>query len=236
MPSKDIPGVDKHIRFGKISPEIYEALIGIPGVKSVVLHKFGRKGENHHWHIWWEAPDGKPITNVTWCNHAKKLSAIKDFKGNGDWGFRNHNSWDAWSEYVCRNLSHEILLDYRNLTEVSEKAKLLSLEIPSPVTPIIPGPELKAKSPSKLRWDEKICLDAQTRLNWKRDAEFSLASLEDPRQKVMKQVEKQVFAFMHGRVNNQEAVKYCRNLLYEFGDEDVKEYLERKVFEKISWA
>lgn len=235
MPSEDIPGTDKHIRFGKISPEIYEALIGIPGVKAVVLHKIGRKSENPHWHIWCECPEA--ITNQTWKNHAHKIPALKGFKGNGDWSFRNHNSWDVWKKYVTDNLSHEILLDYRDLREVSEKAKLLTLEIPSPVTPIIPGPTtLKAKSPSKLRWDEKICLDAQTRLNWKRDAEFSLASLEDPRQKVMKQVEKQVFAFMHGRVNNQEAVKYCRNLLYEFGDDDVKEYLERKVFEKISWA
>lgn len=235
MPEKDIPGTDKHIRFGKISPEIYEALVGIPGVKSVVLHKIGRKGEHHHWHIWWEAPDGKPITNQTWRNRALKVPALKDFFGNNDWSFRNHNSWEAWTEYVCRNLSHEILLGYKNLTEVSEKSKIIPVEIPTPITPIIPGPVVISKSASKLRWDEKICRDAEVRLGWKRDNEFSLASLEEGPQ-VNKKIEKQVFAFMRGRVNNPEAVKYCRNLLFEFGDDDVKEYLERKVFEKISWC
>lgn len=236
MPAEDIPGTDKHIRFGKISSEIYEALVGIPGVKSVVLHKFGKKGEKHHWHIWWEAPDGKPITNQTWRNHAKKLPALKDFSGNTDWSFRNHNSWEAWTEYVCRNLSHEILLGYKNLTEVSEKSKILPIVIPTPVTPIIPGPVVKVvKSQSRLRWDEKICLDAETRLGWKRNLQFSLASYEDPKVRVDKQIEKQVASFMKFRLNNNEAVKYCRNLLYEFADDDLRDYLERTIFEKISW-
>lgn len=48
-------------------------------------------------------------------------------------------------------------------------------------------------------------------------------------------LKKQVFSFMRGRINNYEGVKYARNLLYEFADEDLKEYLERKVWEKISW-
>ena len=95
---------------------------------------------------------------------------------------------------------------------------------------------------SRLRWDEKICHDAETRLKWKRPKpgdeveayEFSLESWMDGI--AQKRVEKQVASFMKMRFNNNEAVKYCRNLLYEFADDDLRDYLERKVFEKISWV
>lgn len=231
--SEDPPGKLKHLRFGKISPEALEALIGYPGIKSVVLHTHGAKGEHPHWHVWYESE--KPVTNQTVRNHLKKLPAFESYSGQNDWSFRNHDSFETWADYVCRNLSHKVLLSYLDLDERSKKAKIIVVDIATPVTPAIPAPGPKVKSASKLRWDEKICLDAQTRLHWKRDSEFSLASLEESGA-VMRKVENQVFAFMRGRVNNMEAVKYCRNLLYEFGDDDVKEYLERKVFEKISWA
>lgn len=233
MPSKDIPGNVKHIRFSKLSAEIYEALVGIPGVKAVVLHKIGKQGEHPHWHIWWEGE--KPITNVTWQNHAKKLPALKDFFGNKDWGFRNHNSWEAWATYVCANLSHEVLLGYKDLATYSEKGRIVPVSIATPITPDIPAPAKVVKSLSRLRWDEKICLDAETRLGWKRNCEFSLASYEDHAVGVSRQIERQVSSFMKMRLNNNEAVKYCRNLLYEFSDDDLRDYLERKVFEKISW-
>lgn len=231
--SEDPPGQLKHLRFGKISEEAYTALIGFPGVKSVVLHTHGAKGEHPHWHVWWEG--SKPITNQTIRNNLKKLPVFESYSGQNDWSFRNHDSFETWADYTVKNLSHKVLLSYRDIDDRSTKAKILPIVIPTPTTPVIPGPTLKAKT-SKLRWDEKICHDAETRLNWKRDSQFSLASFEDNTVKVMKQVERQVFAFMRGRVNNMEAVKYCRNLLYEFGDDDVKDYLERKVFEKISWA
>lgn len=233
MPAVDPPGTLKHIRFGKISPEIYEALVGIPGVKSVVLHKYGKKGEHPHWHVWWEGDE--PITNQTWRNRAHKLPALSTLKGNPDWSIRNHDSWEAWSTYVTTNLSHEVLLPYKDIETISAQAKVITLA--SPVTPVIPGPTKKAvKSESRMRWDERICYDAETRLGWKRDSQFSLESLYDHSVDTFGKIERQVFAFMRGRVNNYEAVKYTRNLLYEFGDDDVKDYLQRKVFEKISWC
>ena len=233
MPSKDIPGNQKHIRFGRISPELYDKLVTFPGVKSVVLHIIGKTGEHPHWHIWWE---GEPITNVTWQNRWNKfIEPLPRYYGNGDWGFRNHDSWDAWAKYVTRNVSHKVLLGYKDIATISEQARIISLASPeTPVTPVIPGPGSKAvKSQSRMRWDEKICFDAETRLGWKRNAEFSLSSLEDGL--AQKQVERQVSSFMVMRINNNDGVKYARNLMYEFGDEDVKEYMERKVWEKISW-
>ena len=229
--SEDPPGVLKHLRFGKISSEAYEALIGYPGVKSIVLHTHGVKGEHPHWHVWWEGD--KPVTNQTVRNQLKKLPAFESYSGQNDWSFRNHDSFETWADYVVKNLSHKVLLNYRDLEDRSEKAKVLPIVISPPPTPIIPAPVRVVKAQSRLRWDERICMDAETRLGWKRNGEFSLASLEA--NLAYKQVEKQVTSFMRGRFNNNEGVKYARNLLYEFGDEDVKDYTERKVWEKISW-
>lgn len=231
---EDPPGQIKHLRFGKISDKAYESLIGFPGVKSIVLHTRGAKGEHPHWHVWWEGD--KPITNQTIRNQLKKIPEFADYAGQNDWSFRNHDSWVAWAKYVTENLSHKVLLGYKDIATISEQAKTITLALTpaTPATPIIPGPVIKVvKSQSRMRWDEKICFDAETRLGWKRNAEFSLASLEDGL--AQKNVEKQVSSFMSMRINNNDGVKYARNLMYEFGDEDVKDYMERKVWEKISW-
>lgn len=232
---EDPPGTLKHIRFGKISPQLYDLLVTFPGVKSVVLHKFGKKGEHPHWHIWWEGE--APITNQTWRNRWNKfIEPLPKFSGNGDWSFRNHNSWENWAKYVTVNLSHQVLLGYNDIHTLSEQARTITLVPPPghPQTPVIPlGPVRVIKSQSRMRWDEKICHDAETRLGWKRNIQFSLAALESGL--AQKQVEKQVSSFMVMRINNNDGVKYARNLMYEFGDDDVRDYMERKVWEKISW-
>lgn len=232
--SDDPPGAVKHLRFGKISELAYESLIGFPGVKSVVLHTHGAKGEHPHWHVWWEGD--KPVTNQTIRNHLKKIPAFADYNGQNDWSFRNHDSWNAWAKYVTENLSHKVLLGYKDIAAISEQAKIITLASPASLpTPVIPGPGVRVvKSQSRQRWDEKICSDAETRLGWKRNNEFSLYSFENG--DVYKLIEKQVSSFMKMRFNNNDGVKYARNLLYEFGDDDVREFMERKVWEKISWC
>lgn len=230
--SEDPPGAIKHLRFGKISPEAYEALSQYPGIKAIVLHTHGKKGEHPHWHVWWEGT--KPITNQTIRNQLKKLTPFKDYSGQNDWSFRNHDNFTAWADYVVKNPTHQILMDYRDLsTRPKEIPTILTLGDGGPEA--APDSHVTNKSSKRLRYDERICMDAASRLLWKRDNEFSLAAFEDHTCNVIRRVEAQVFSFMRGRINNNEAVKYARNLLYEFADDDLKEYLERKVWEKISW-
>lgn len=229
--SEDPPGAIKHLRFGKISPEAYEALSTYPGIKAIVLHTHGKKGEHPHWHVWWEG--AKPATNQTIRNQLKKLPAFAEYSGQNDWSFRNHDSFPAWADYVIGNPTHKVLMDYQDLSTRPPKESV-------PLIKSAGGSEepllVVSKSSKRLRHDERICLDAEQRLLWKRDNEFSLSAFEDHTCNVMGRVEKQVFSFMRGRINNYEGVKYARNLLYEFADDDLKEYLERKVWEKISWV
>lgn len=229
---EDPPGQIKHLRFGKISDEAYTVLSEYPGVKSIVLHTHGAKGEHPHWHVWYESD--KLVTNQTVRNHLKKLPVFSSYSGQNDWSFRNHDSWESWAKYVCENPSHKVLLVYKDISTISDKARTITLVPPATLPiPVTPGSVVKSKS--RMRWDERICSDAETRLGWKRDCQFSLASYEDYAVDVHKQIETQVFTFMRGRINNMEGVKYARNLLYEFADDDLKDYLQRKVWEKISW-
>lgn len=227
--SEDIPGNVKHLRFGKISDTALDCLKSFPGVKAIVLHTHGKVGEHPHWHVWWT---GDTVTNQTIRNRLKKFPIFQDYKSQNDWGFRTHDSFPRWADYVIKNISHKILLDYEDLTARS----LLKAVVPLVVsgTPhVTPLKGIATRSPSRLRWDEKMCLDAEVRLLWKRDAQFTLQSVEYGH--ALKAVQKQVCVFMRSRVNNNEAVKYARNLLYEFGDEEVKEYMEEKLWSNFVW-
>lgn len=107
--SEDPPGPVKHLRLGRISPEALESLKTFPGSKAIVLHRYGKKGEHHHWHVWLEFE--RPITNMTVKNRLRAHNELwKAYNSQNDWSFRNHDSWDNWSKYVMANLSAEILM------------------------------------------------------------------------------------------------------------------------------
>lgn len=232
--SEDPPGNIKHLRFGKISDAAYKALIVFPGIKSVVLHTHGAKGEHPHWHVWWIGD--KAVTNQTIRDRLKKLPEFKDYSGQNDWSFRNHDSFTKWAEYVTDNLSHKVLLDHEDLAARSllkAMAPLVTVGAQPPPPTVSPPMGTSRKSASRLRWDEKMCIDAETRLLWKRDEQFSITAVEAGT--AIKAVQKQVVSFMRSRINNNEAVKYARNMLYEFGDDDVKEYMEEKLWHNFVW-
>jgi len=228
--SEDIPGNVKHLRFGKISDTALDCLKSYPGIKAIVLHTHGEKGEHPHWHVWWIGD--KPVTNQTVRNNLKKLPAFETYSGQNDWSFRNHDSFPTWADYVTSNISHKVLLEYEDLTARSLLKRVVPLVV-SGAPHVSPPKGIATRSPSRLRWDEKMCLDAEVRLLWKRDAQFTLEMVQYGH--AVKAVQKQVTSFMRSRVNNNEAVKYARNMLYEFGDEEVKEYMEEKLWSNFVW-
>lgn len=122
---EDPPGNAKHIRFGKISEEILTALIGFPGVKSIVRHEGGSKGgsykEHPHYHVWFESE--KALTNQTIRNNLKKLPEFAHFSGQQDWSFRNHDSMETWAKYVIFNSTYSVLLTHIVLEKAIEENK-----------------------------------------------------------------------------------------------------------------
>ena len=179
--SADPPGRVKHLRFGKTSPEIYEAIVGFPGVKSVVLHTHGAKGEHPHYHVWWEGD--KEVTNQTIRNHMKKIPVFSSFSSQNDWSFRNHDSWETWASYVCSNMSHKVLLVYKDIEEISKIKSIpitvISLNIPN--TPSIAGPprpKLSISMRAKFaRYLENECF-------WKKYEEITIENAADKLQEM----------------------------------------------------
>lgn len=121
---EDPPGLLKHVRFGKVSDDVLSHVKTFPGVKAIVLHTHGKRGEHPHYHIWWE--DSMAVTNQTVRNRLQRHHEIfKTFSGQNDWSIRNHDSWDKWANYVTENRTHVVLLDYKDLSVLSEKKKAL---------------------------------------------------------------------------------------------------------------
>lgn len=98
----------KHLRIGKVSESALEALKVVDGVKAIVLHKRGKKGEHPHWHVWMEVGD---ISHEAVRKRLRKHAVFATYSGNEDWSLRDHDSYDKWAKYVMDNPSAEVLLD-----------------------------------------------------------------------------------------------------------------------------
>lgn len=98
----------KHLRLGKVSEDALEVLKTVEGVKAIVLHKRGKKGEHPHWHVWMEVGE---ISHEAVRKRLRKHAVFATYSGNEDWSLRDHDSYDKWAKYVMDNPSAEVLLD-----------------------------------------------------------------------------------------------------------------------------
>ena len=173
---EDPPGAVKHIRFGKVGEAILDQLKDFPGVKAVVLHTCGKKGEHPHYHIWWEGET--PVTNQTLRNRLKARSPVfETFSGQNDWSYRNHDSWELWATYVTSNLSHKVLIPYKDLEAKSAASKILPLVITPGETPLTAAvPRTAAVRTMKLPMREKFIQYLKTECKWKPGEEYGVHS------------------------------------------------------------
>lgn len=169
---EDPPGAVKHIRFGKVGEAILDLLKEFPGVKAIVLHTHGKKGEHPHYHIWWEGET--PITNQTLRNRLKARSPVfEGFSGQNDWSFRNHDSWESWATYVSSNLSHKVLIPYKDLEAKSAQSRILDIAITPGATPATLAPRVPVRT-MKLPMREKFIHYLKTERKWKPGEQFGV--------------------------------------------------------------
>lgn len=219
---EDPPGAIKHLRFGR--PDHLELIKQFPGVKAIVLHKKGKTGEHPHLHVWWEG--AKAVTNQTLKNNFKKLwpEVFDDktqYHSQNDWTMRNHDSWDAWSTYVCKNSSHEILLGYSNLETVSINQK--NLIVAQPIT--ITSPVVLKKRPNA---EERLIAYAVGVMKWKPGDHFNIAR-QLTFDQIADQARRVVLAYSNGRVHNNQLIAMTRNLMWHFSDDELQELLASKI-------
>lgn len=217
--SEDPPGLQKHIRLGKYTELLLLAIKEFPGVKTVVLHTHGLKGEHPHLHVWWSSD--KPVTNQTVRNRLKACNAIfANMSGQNDWSIRNHDSYETWAAYVQRNKTHKVLH--------GEVPPIIQHEpdvIPTPKTPIIAAP-VRVK---KLTAEERLmryCLveEGFTYKQWGL-AHYELGS--PYREKMYEQVSKALITYANGRLDNRQMTYMGRNIIWTFADEDLRDALTR---------
>lgn len=222
--SEDPPGKVKHIRFGKISDDIRASLEAFPGIKAIVLHKNGKRGEHPHYHIWWEGEI--PVTNQTIRNRLKSHNDLfKSFSGQNDWSFRNHDSWSAWCEYVASNLSHMVLLGPSDLKEVSASKSVVSLvtELPggasTTTAATVKYTVQKPRSHEALK--DKFVKYLITERHYE-DGQITLDNYFFSR----KQLCREVIRKFHNGIATQQAAICVEYAMYEFANEEVREKIE----------
>lgn len=217
--SEDPPGPAKHLRFGRpgwCSPAALELLKQFPGIKCVVLHTHGKRGEHPHYHVWWE--DVKPVTNQTIRDRLGRYNPeFKAFSGQNDWSFRNHDSWESWAAYVCDNSSHKVLLPYRDIEAISEAA---------PKLPIVVGP-FDGPAPLQSNPPPAIVIKKKTTMRDKfvHHLEHEKGWVRGERNPTKVQVMNALGHFYAGAFNNNDAVRCIRHALYVFSDFDTCETL-----------
>lgn len=215
--SEDPAGAVKHLRFGNYREELLEALKSFPGVKCIVLHTHGKKGEHPHLHVWYEVDVA--VTNQAVRNRLKKHNPLFLACNNqNDWSMRNHDSWETWAAYVCSNMSHRVLLSYRDIDSVSE-----SKQIPIAVGPLhsSPPPAIVIK---KTTMRDKFIRYLEHERGWKRGETNPMPYL----------VVDAATEFWQAAFTNPECIRMCRYAMYVFSDEDARVRLTERIFDKIN--
>lgn len=228
---EDPPGIDKHLRFGHYTEALSALLVGFPGVKSIVLHTHGAKGEHPHLHVWWSGE--KQVTNQTVRNRLKKYDpAFMLMSGQNAWSFRNHDSFENWASYVQENKTHKVLLgelpppkDTIMLDIPNTPATMASSSLPAPVKIIRRKPNAEERLINYCRVEIGM-IDNQWGL-----AHYELGT--PYRKKMQKDAARAVTTACHGRLHNNQLLAGTRNVMWTFADEDLKEALVEQWMDSI---
>lgn len=212
---EDPAGAIKHLRFGKVSEELLAALKALEGVKAIVLHTHGKRGEHPHYHVWWE---GKAITNQGLKKQLKQAAPIfTTYNCQNDWTMRNHDSWDAWAAYVVKNITHSVILPYRNLTELSREVPIVA-----------EGPLHHATRPAVIKKStmrDKFIYYLQNEIGWQ-------LGMRNP---TTDEVIKHAVDFWEAGFTNPEGVRMCRHALYMFSDDIGRAQLIERIAVKLKY-
>lgn len=200
----------KHIRLGHFDarPWLVEALSNFPGLKGVVSHKSGTKGEHPHLHVFWE---GEAVTSATIKNRLRAHdSRFGELKGNGDWCLKPHDSWNNWAEYVTSNLTHKVEIPFGDLPARSALKSVKHASSPSSLNPAVVVVKPK-KKPMKDRIVD-YCIDV---LGWELDVTNPTPD----------QVYRACCACFTFNFHNGQGIAVMRHCIWEFSDEEARENL-----------
>lgn len=216
---EDPAGPVKHLRFGKVTEELLQRLGTFEGVKAIVLHTHGKRGEHPHYHVWWE---GKAITNQGLKKRLKAHAEIfNTYNCQNDWTMRNHDSWDAWALYVTKNNSHKVIIDYKDLSKLSAEQATVPIVVDGPLQSNPPAARVLKKTTMR----DKFIYYLQNEIGW------TIAE----RNPTSDEVVKHAVDFWQAGFTNPEGVRMCRHALYVFSDAEGRDQLTERIAYKLKY-
>lgn len=217
-----------HIRFKPAIKEFAVAWITKKSEKFIISEEIGVKDEGLHYHACFMTSLTDSAIRKAFCDASKKLNIpVAKGKGNGVYGSTKPCTSEA---YVCKGGKIVSSKGYE-ATQIEELIKEGAVKFAHKLsTPIvatsIPTERVIVVRKARLTITERLCLHAETELKWKRDAHWTLEHYEA--NICQRECAKHMTQYLRAKFNDPQAVVYLRNLMYEFADDDLKEYLEKR--------
>lgn len=226
MPSiKDIPSVDKHIRFEV--PEIDELakeLIKFPGTHSVVQHTAGKKGEHPHLHVFYKNPKEREEKMAAVRDRIKKAPdspIMNRLYGNSQISMRAHDSYENWVKYVCENPSHAVIHGPPELYEKSEQIKkgdVLNLPLLANQIGPLSGKVVVVKDKKK-PMRERFINYLESEQLWRKNFSINLSNYQEKIDEIIKHLTE----FWENAFTFPEGTRMVEHARYYFADDDVRD-------------
>lgn len=218
-----------HIRF---KPQIKDFAIEYisKSPKYAISEEIGVKREGLHYHACWQTDLGKSSILKSFCDASKALGLqVARGKGNAYYGSTRECTDEAYVFKAGKIIAHKGYTDERMQELIKEGSRRFAHAIPQPV-PIVadgtPQPTTVVVVKKRLTISERLIRYCEVDLKWKLGSQFDMESYTA--HTAQSECAKQMTIFTRAKFNDPQAVCLLRNLLYEFADDELKAYLEKR--------
>lgn len=216
-----------HTRFGPPIKDVFVEWIKANSKKYIVAQEKGSILENTHYHACYEVTVGVDSIRKKLCEMSKALGlVVAKGKANAYYGAVKECTDES---YVVKEGNIIEVAGYDNVQALIDEGKRKFIRTPATVAKAAIAAPVVVVQRSRMTIAEKFIAHCETVLGWKRDNEYGLDNYEQAKCKVTKQM----VAFLRGKFNDPQGIVIARNCLYEFANEDLKEYLEGHYPDKI---
>lgn len=190
-----------------------------PGLKAIVRHSTGRGDQTRpHLHVFFELEEA-----ITKVGLKKRLQKVDEFfaglKGQATWTFRPHDSYEAWCQYVCRNVSHVVIEGDDSLRTISSQNQLPVLTIGEATQSLAPRVVITKKRSMRDKFIDYL----RTERNW-----------VIGRNPGVLETSREAIDFWQFGFTNPEMIRMVRHAIYVFSDADARDAMATDFAEKIA--
>lgn len=218
-----------HARFTEPLRIWFTSWVTLNSPRYVVAEEYGVKNEGKHYHTCFETELGLDSIKKKFCQAAKDQGLqVAKGKANAYYGAVKECT-DA--SYILKEGNIVLHHGYLEQTikdlieEGKQKFRRQLAPIVASTTPAV-GPTVVVVKKSRMTITERLCHHAEHDLKWTRDGHWTLSHYEA--RICQKECAKHMTQYLRAKFNDPQAVVYLRNLMYEFADADLKEYLESR--------